>query len=458
MDLAKAHFTAYDASIATSVPASGVAALAMTDGCSLSDGYSKALAVAEYDADLLRVASRQNDVGSTRTNITVLAERSITNADGTTRREIDVEYAINYPKDGTKNEKATQTLITGSSSGSKLADGSACTTPENKADLRFYGNREIANTFVSASNERIERTALATGLPLSPAVVYSRYISLGVRDPAKVLTYATISGPGLANTTGTLGTLKLVSPRLLRDAPEFVGKNGNFVDWRDIDNFRICRSSIGVALSAETVDCVLNGATSNSYGNFNNVDPAAQDTAFNALGIVAGGAYTVKVYNNDGWKTVNGQSGKTPVATYTNILRTLPMSTQALAGTLAVPANKFPLVLTTSKTAAEVATALLAKTALSTDLTWSAPGVMPDARALGLNTLYTFEQGRATTGTAFNPASRQIYFNYPAPTALSATLNTPAAVPALVTPTYAEATWEYSNRNGNFVRSLYAWQ
>ena len=66
-----------------------------------------------------------------------------------------------------------------------------------------------------------------------------------------------------------------------------------------------------------------------------------------------------------------------------------------------------PFVLTTSKTAAEVATALRAKTAFSTVLTWSAPGAMPDARALGLNRLYTFEQGRATTGTAFNPASRQ---------------------------------------------------
>jgi hypothetical protein len=466
LDLAKAHLAAYDASIATSVPVSGTAALALTDGCSLNDGYSKALAVAEYDADTLRVASRQFDIGSTRTNVVVLAERTITNADSTTRLEIDVEYVINY-KDLTKNEKATQTLISGSSSGSKLADGTVCTTPDNKADLRFFGNREIANTFVNASNERAERTTLATGLALLPAVVYSRYITLGIRDPAKVLTYATISGPGLTATGTAVGTpiaLKLVSPRLLRDATEFAGKNGNFVDWRDIDSFRICRGGPGTAVitgsiaAAEAADCVANGAISSNWGVYNNQDPVALDTLFDAIGLVAGGTYTVKLYNDDGWKTVNGQLGKTPMATYTNTLRNLPMNTVALAGTVAAPLNKFPLVLTTSKTAFDVATLIKSKAAFSTDLTWSKPGAMPDGRATALNTLWTFEQGRATTGTAFNPASRQINFSYPAPSATAATLNVPAAVSALVTPTYAEATFEFSNRNGNLVRNLSTWQ
>jgi hypothetical protein len=390
----------------------------------------------------------------------VLADRTITNADSTTRREIDVEYVINY-KDLTKNEKATQTLISGSSSGSKLADGTVCTTPDNKADLRFFGNREIANTFVNASNERLERSALANGSPLVPAVVYSRFISLGVRDPAKVLTYATISGPGLTNTgtaAGTLVTFKLVSPRLLRDAPEFIGKNGHFVDWRDIDSFRVCRTATGGFATAETADCVLNGATSNSWGNFNNADPVAQDTTFDAIGLAAGGQYIVKIYNDDGWKTINGQLGKTPIATYTNTLRNLPMSTAALAGTVAAPANKFPQGLSTSRTASEVATLIRSKAAFATDLTWSKPAAMPDGRATALNTFYTFEQGRATTGTAFNPASRQFNPTYPGPTATATTLNFPAAVAALVTPTYAEATLEYTNRNGNFVRLLSVWQ
>jgi hypothetical protein len=432
--------------------------LALTDGCSLSDGYSRALAVAEYHADTLRVASRQFDIGSARTNVTVLADRNITTADGTTRREIDVEYVVNY-LDGTKNENATQTLISGSSSGSKLTDGSTCATPENKADLRFYGNREIANTFVNASNERLDRVALATGSAVTPQVVYSAYVSLGVRDPAKVVTYATVSGPSLTvSGTTELVTLKLVSPRLLRDAPEFAGKNGNFVDWRDIDSFRVCRTTTSIFAKAEFADCVANGATSNSWGNFNLTDPAALDTAFNAWGFVANGKYTFKLYADDGWKTINGQLGKTPIATYTNILRNLPISTVALAGTVAAPANKFPLVLTTSKSAFDAAAEIKAKTAIASALTWSKPGVMPDGRAVALNTLWSYESGRATTGIANYPASRQFNPSYPLPTAAMATLIVPAAVAQLVTPTYAEATLEYSNRNGNFVRSLNTWQ
>ena len=461
LDLAKAFLTAYDSSLATTIPASGVTALAMRDGCSLHNGYSKALAVTEYDADPLRVARRQFDIGSTRTNVAVLDERTITNAGITTRREIDVEYVVNY-KDGTKNEKATETLITGSSSGSKLADGSACATPENKAELRFYGNRNIANTFVSASNERSERTALATGLAVTPQVRYSKYVTLGVQDPAKVVTYATVSGRGLTvSGTTDLVTLKLVSPRLLRDAPEFASKNGNFVDWKDTDNFRVCRTTTAIFAKAESADCVANGATGNSWGNFDSTDPIALDLAFRAWGFVPNGEYTFKLYADDGWKTVNGQAGKEPIATYTSALRNLPMDAIDLAGISAppgsAPSNKFPLLLTASKTPAEIATALRAKAAISVDLTWSKPGVMPDARATALNQLWSFEQGRASTGVAFNPASRQFNPTFPGSTATSATLSIPAAVPALITPTYVEATLEYTNRNGNFIRSLYTW-
>ncbi|UUZ70309.1 hypothetical protein LP416_15350 [Polaromonas sp. P2-4] len=194
LNLATSFLAAYDASLAASIPATGAAALALTDGCVLNNGFSKTLAIAEYDADTLRVASRQFEIGSTRTGISVLADRLLTNADGTGRREIDVQYAINYA-DGTKDEKATQTLISGSSSGSTIANGSVCATPEDKADLRFFGNREVVNTFITASNEREGRNVLATGA--AGALVYNKYISLGVRDPANVATYATISGPGL---------------------------------------------------------------------------------------------------------------------------------------------------------------------------------------------------------------------------------------------------------------------
>ena len=488
LTLAKAFFASYDASLATAIPASGATAAALTDGCSLHNGYSKALGVSDYDADTLRVASRQFDIGSIRSAITVTDDRTITNPNNTVRREIDVQYVIDY-RDGTKDEKATQTLITGSSAGSTLADGSACAASQDSADLRFFGNRKIANTFVNASNEREERYQLATGLVIAPKLFYNRYITLGVRDPAKIATYATISGPGLTSAPGVPATFKMVSPRLLRDDPLFAGKVGNFVDWRDTDTFRICRTPTGGLAAADVADCVTNGAATDRFGHFGATDPLVQDTAFNALGITAGGVYTVKLYAGTGWKTVNGQAAETPIATYTRTLENLPMSTVTLAATMggggsaSAPATgvsspipgasaptpvasaptpvasaplppNFPKFVTSSMTVLDIATNVRNKTAFSTDLTWIAPVAMPDGRKTGLNLLYSFEQGRASSGATFNPASRQFSPSYPASTATAATLNVPAPVPALVSPTYFEAALEYTNRNGNYIKSV----
>ena len=454
LTLAKAFLGSYDTSLATAIPAKGATALALTDGCSLNNGASKALAVSDYDADSLRVASRQFEVGSVRSAISITADRTITNANNTVRREIDVQYVIDY-LDGTKDDKATQTLITGSSAGSTLADGSACNAAQDSADLRFFGNRKIANTFVNASNERLDRLQLANGNPATTPLTYNRFITLGVRDPAKIATYATISGPGLTSAPGVPATFKMISPRLLREDALFAGKNGNFVDWRDTDTFRACRTSTGTFAAADVADCVTNGATGAGWGNFGATDPAAQDTAFNTLGVTAGGVYTVKLYAGIGWKTVNGQATETPIASYTSTLENLPMSTVALAG----PVNKFPVFGTSSVAPPAVATNVTNKTAFSTDLTWTAPGVLPDARKTGLNALYSFEQGRASaTGTAFNPASRQTTLSYPVSTALAATFNVPVPVTALVTPTYFEAGLEYTNRNGNFIRNLRTFQ
>lgn len=457
LTLAKAFLGSYDTSLASAIPASGATALTLTDGCSLNNGTSKALAVSDYDADTLRAASRQFEVGSIRSAISVTAERTITNPNNTVRREIDVQYVIDY-LDGTKDDKATQTLITGSSAGSTLADGSACNAAQDSADLRFFGNRKIANTFVNASNEKLDRVVLSTGFAFVPPLAYNRFITLGVRDPAKIATYATISGPGLTSAPGVPATFKMISPRLLRDDPLFAGKNGNFVDWRDTDTFRICRTSTGTLAAAEVADCVTNGATSANWGNFGATDPSVQDTNFNALGVTAGGVYTVKLYAGIGWKTVNGQATETPIASYTTTLENLPMSTVALAGTVALPVNKFPEFLTSTVTAASVAANVKNKIAFPANLTWGAPGVLPDGRTTGLSSLYSFEQGRASAGTAFNPASRQTTLSHPTSTALAATFNVPAPVTALVTPLYFEAGLEYSNRNGNFIRNLRTFQ
>ena len=458
LDAVKGFLAKRDAQVATAMPATGAAAFSLSDGCSLADGRSKAYSVDEFDKEPQAVARSQADLGSTRTAPVVVAERSATNADLTTRREIDIQYAINY-KDGTKDEVAEQTIISGSSSGAKMADGSTCATPDSKSDWRFYGNRKVVRTLVNAVNERIIRLALATGADLSPKVVYSKYLNLTVSDPANVATYAIITGPGLSvSTTGAAGSLKLLSVRLLRTAPELAGKRGNVVDWRDVDGWRMCLNAAGNnGAAADTADCVANGGTGNTWGSYNNTSGAALDTSFATLNIKAGDVYTIAVYNDDGWKTVNGQLGKTPIATYSNVLRALPFSAATLAGTNP-DTDLFPRFTSSTKTFEEIATGIRAKAAIATDITWSKPGAMPDGRATQLADTVQFEQGPANTnGTTF-PRSRSLFIGYPGASATSATFSLPVPVTALVLPTFASFALDYNNRNGNNVSTSYAWQ
>ena len=463
LEAATALLAKSDAVRATAIPATGSAYYGLADGCFLTHGFSKSFLVADFDAEPLAVASRQFEVGSTRSNIKVLAERTVTNADGTSRREIDIKFDETY-KDGSKRNatadaEPTTTIISGSSSGAKLPDGSNCTTSESKSDWRFYGNRKVINANVVAFNQRYDRTVLTTGLPSTPAIVYNKYIRFNVQDPANVAKYVTIAGPGIvAGTPAAPITLKMVSVRLLRDAPEFAGKNGNFVDWKDPDQWQFCRNITGGLPSAETADCVAHGAVTNNWGFSNFTVPATLDASFDALGVVAGGEYTVKVYNDDGWKTVNGQLGKTPIATYTIVLSNLPFSAVALAGT-GVTTDLFPKVVTNSMTPAQISAAVLAKAAFSMNLSWTAPGVMPDGKALGWGGLFSFKQGKVDAAQGpFNPASRQFDPTYPLANVTSATLPIPAAVAKLGLPTYMQYWLALNNRNGNNVESLYAFQ
>ena len=463
LDAAKAFLAKYDALLATAIPATGAASTVLNDGCYLADGRSKAYIVADFDSDPLAIASRQSGVGSVRNNVKVLADRTVTNADGTSRREIDIKYDITY-KDGSKFESPDtttpdETIISGSSAGAKMADGTACATPGSKSDWRFYGNRKVVRTVVNAQNERNERTALATGLPLTPQVRYNKFLNLIVNDPASVATYAVLTGPGLSTTTvGAVGSLKILSTRLLRTAPELAGKPGNVVNWRDFDSWRICRNAANTgAAPADTADCVVNGADGNTWGYFNNASGAALDTSFAALNIAAGATYTFQIYNDDGWKTVNGQIGKTPIATYTNILRALPYSAATLAGT-GPAADLFARITTSTKTSAEIATAIRAKAAISSDVTWSVPGVMPDGRVQQLADTLAFEQGQANSDGKTWPRSRNLLFSYPGPQATSGNYTHPVPVTALVLPTYASFALEYNNRNGNNVGINYTFE
>ena len=232
------------------------------------------------------------------------------------------------------------------------------------------------------------------------------------------------------------------------------GKPGNFLNWRDDDNFNNCRFANGSVPVAHAVNCVLDGASSNVWGiGFTSTPDAAADLSFANQGWVAGAVYRFDIYNDDGWKTVNGQAGKTPIATYTATLAHLPYSAASLAGN-GLGTELFPRWGSLSKTTAEIATAIRQKALIAIDATWSAPGTMPDTKKLGWGSVYAYDSGRANSASADFPASRNTTLVYPAQGATQARLPSPTAGSLLVTPTYSEIGLFYTTHDGNTVSSL----
>ena len=455
LEQAKTFLAVFESSFATAIPGTGATRNAFSDGCYLGDGYTKPVSIALFDADrVMAVAQNKFRIGSTRTNVQVLADRKSTNAvDGSSRRELDIKYQVNYT-DGTVDPDARGTLISGSSAGSVMAPGLTCTTPQTGSNWRFYGNRSVVDASIRAANERDENHSLTTGaLQLSNPVTYSKFIHFRVADPSNFAKYVVITGPGLAPSGA-----KMVSVRLLRSDPQLVGKRGNFVDWKDEDGFRFCQNSTNIAsttnTAANTADCRAFGGNNTVLG-ITNASATVVDTSFDALGFMAGGTYQIAVYNDDGWQGANGHAAQTPIATYTRTLLSLPYSAETLAGT-GVNSDLFPRITSTSLTNAQIATAFTNKAAFTMDFSFTALGVMPDSSKFGWGDVVTYEQGRTASSTNSNfwPASRQYFLAFPAAGATSVTnYLSPAPTSVLVTPTFTEIGIELSNRNGRRVWS-----
>jgi hypothetical protein len=402
---------------ATAVPASGAARLALGDACHLHNGRTLAYDIAQIDADIPAYRAREAyQIGRKVTNLVVLAQRSRVNGDGSTRREIDVEYDLEFT-DGTAARSAAATLISGSSAGS-------CATPQTGAALRFYGNRQLVETSVQARNIRDQRYSRSTGAALSPSVYHRRAIEFRVVDPMGRAKYAVITGPGPSGNAGGSAvqfSLKMISPWLLRDAPELAGKNNNYLNWPDDDAFRMCRIAGSNVPVAAVADCVGMGGGGFDWGWGPTSTPnAAADQGFADQGWVAGGLYRFDIYDDDGWKTVNGQAGRTPIASYWSKLDKLPytfvqMTTGASGGEL-LPALNFG-AMTTEQVAANAASATPATLAVS----WAALPALPDGSRFGLLQGYEYHEGSKTGNAngAYFPAYRTLTRNYPGSTATS---------------------------------------
>ena len=423
------------------------------------------MSIATIDADSAQyVASNAYRIGSTRTNVRVVAERNITNADGSTRKETDILYDINYT-DGSIDKDAQNTMVTGSTFG-------LCATPQSSADARFLGNQRVVDVFVRARNERFEQYSKATGAPNSNGNValYSNLLQFGIADPQGIAAYATVTGPGSFNINGVTTTfsVKLLSPRLLKSDPLLAAKNGNFSNWKADDTFRFCRTPATISgnanspIPASATDCTL-GASNNGIGRTlgvnsfgaNSFQIQSTDQSFANIGFVVGGTYTFKIYNDDGWKTVNGETGRTPIATYTAVNDSLPYILAEMVGTNGIGDHKFAKLISSSLTPPEIATVLSSSVPSSLSITWSAPVVQADNRVFRFTEVGEFFQGAKTGNpSGFFPAER-----YYKPTYFSG--NTTSASQVVITGTpssiqnksYAEFSLNYTDRNSGRIAS-----
>lgn len=490
--IAKDYLASIDKSLAVSVPATGEANTSTVDGCYLNGGRTKANAISSYNADLpAAIASNVYRIGSTRVNPVVKAERNTTNTDGSTRREIDVQYAINYT-DGSADNVAQLTLITGSSFGS-------CATAQNSTDTRSFGDRQMVSVELRAETSRTNQFELRQTLrPVAafttsayPTIIstngngttgtfavvpagesktiptfYERQVNVRIQDPMANATYAVVTGPGFLTVSNVLTpwSIKMLSPRLLKADPLLAGKNGNYTSWNDDSSFQLCRLANGGSPgSAALADCAVGGARSTRWGISMNLpialpnavvstaDAAVNDARLAAVGIVAG-TYTFAIYNDDGWKTINGQAGKTPIATYTAQLDSLPISFVDMNVTSNSANDKFPKISSPSTPAATAASEI-AGLAYQGSLTWTAP-LFVATDPFKVSFIEAYAEGSVSSTGVVYPRVAKFTDVYPASNATSGTINVAANPVNLAFKTYAEAQVNYTNRNGTRIRSI----
>jgi hypothetical protein len=442
------YFRSAEAVTATAIPTSGAARLAAVDSCWASSGRTRANFIADWEVNADEYVQRDAFlIGRRFENIQVLDLRTLTNADGSARREVSVLFDTVH-KDGTAVRGATGKLVSGSSAGTP-----GCNTPQTGSGWRDLGNQELVSMSVRGNNIREQRYAIAGGAALNPAVRYRREIEFRVSDPMGNATYAIVTGPGPTNTTSGVVrpfSMKLLSVRLLRSASELQGKTGNFLNWPDDDMWRYCVLPSGFVPTADLVDCVANPGSSNVWGwGFTAAPDAAADAGFVAQGWEEGGVYRFDIYNDDGWKTVNGHANKTPVATYYATLMALPYS-------FAQMADKYPLFNLGNLTGTQIAANANSASPAPLSLSWAPPGALPGP-LMHLYQIWEFHQGAkiGNPGTTFNPAYRIFTPAYPGTMATS-TSSFPAAPrhPDQANKTYVEYVLLYRDpTTGNTVRS-----
>jgi hypothetical protein len=352
-------------------------------------------------------------------------------------------------------------LISGSSHGT-----SDCSSPQTGSSLRFLGDQRLVDFYIQARSTREERYSIATGAAIAPSVRYRRDVRFGVVDPLDKATYVVVSGPGPAgsvNGKSVPWSWKMVSPRVMRSAPELAGKTGNYTNWLDDDAFQYCGFSAGTPVASAS-DCLTNGAISDNWGwGLTSTPNAAADKSFTDQGWVVGGAYRIDVYKDDDWKTVNGHAFRAPIATYYETLKTLPRTFVEMAGTGTTPTSNDQFARFNLGTLGPtgVLANFLKVTPAPINLSWSTQPPLSSTEPLRLQLGFEYFEGPKVgiASGATWPKLRLLTYTYPSSTATSQSnwpvqpLPTDMAQRSL----YFKAL-QYSDRNQSRVRSIVSFQ
>lgn len=437
-ELANGYIQALTQLTAQTVPAKGEDRYALLDACYLGQGNTKDRLIANWNASPAQTqANNAYLVGRSYQNMAVVTERKSTNADGSARREIDISYDEVFA-DGSSATKQTETLITGSSADS-------CATPQTGDGVRAMGNRRKFTINLIGRNLYQINNNLSDGTAINQRV--RREMRIRLADPAELATYAIVTWPsGIAGAAPL--SLKMLSPRLVREAAEMQSKPGNG-NYANTDFFRICGSDSGFTTSdASTANCTQFGTTGENWGAsvnapFTATSLADGDRRFEAYGFTAGAQMQIQLFNDDGWKTVNGQQGKTPVASYTVTLSSVPYTFMAL-GTAPASYTYFDEL---SLSNAAIAAALRGSGA-SLTAKWT-PAVAPAGYGkLVATDLGVFRQGpSATTGQLVRVNTPFV----PVASATSGTISIGGKIDGTTGTTYGEYSLTYSDRSGHQV-------
>ena len=406
-----------DATHATTQPATGAAWYAFADSCALYRGAYKADYVSKYDSDALFRQSLADQVGEKRLNARILSAATSTNGDGSTRREIMATYDVLYA-DGSVGWNVERKFLSGSSFGN-------CSTPQTGAEMRWMGDGRAVDFRVQQRALNITNYNIADGTLRSKSL--RREIRFRIVDPRQIATYAIVtgSGPNSTSPTGQTATwsLKFVSPRMVRSDPMFASKTKGYTNLDDLDMFRWCTGPNTNAFGAELADCATNGAA----GGTSWASTVTQDASLTANVTAQDqrlanwkfqGTYTVKLYNDDGWKTVNGHVGKTPVATVSDTISGVPATFAQMANG-SDPTGNMP-TLSLGMTPVDIATALRGGNIPATTATFGKP-VPTDGTAYRLSEMGQYWEGPLTSNatTAYWPSRRDYTPIYPGSTVTS---------------------------------------